>query len=244
LIDPEFSLEKVGLVRNLPEDTVTRAPVAPKQPAPAPVIKSAEPAPKETPPAKSVQAAPAGQKQKGPESAAQPSETQKPPVAGQQVAPAPKPIQPAPSFPPMPAPKKQLPPGAAPALVGMFAALGMFMIVIWLAFYIYFCLCLFLIAKKLGIPAPWTAWIPLAQIWTIVACAGKPAWWILLFLVPIVNAFVGIYLWMCISENFGKNKWLGLLMIVPIANMIFLGMLAFSKSESPGGYGAEETLPE
>jgi hypothetical protein len=221
-----------------------KEPASPKQAASEPENKATEPVLKGTPPEKAEQAPPAGIKQKGPEPAVPPSAMQKPSAPGQQVAPAPQPVQPAPSFPAMPAPKKQLPPGAAPALVGMFAALGMFMIVVWLAFYIFFCLCLFLIAKKLGIPAPWTAWIPLVQIWTIVACAGKPAWWLLLFLVPIVNAFVAIYLWMCIAENLGKNKWLGLLMIVPIANMIFLGMLAFSKSESPGGYSAEETLPE
>ena len=37
---------------------------------------------------------------------------------------------------------------------------------------------------------------------------------------------------MCISENLGKDKWLGLLMLVPIANLIYLGILAFSKQDS------------
>jgi uncharacterized membrane protein YoaK (UPF0700 family) len=99
---------------------------------------------------------------------------------------------------------------------------------------------MFLIAKKLDVPAPWIAWIPIIQIWTVVASAGKPWWWILLLLVPIVNIIVGIYLWVCITENLGRNKWLGLLMLVPIVNFVFLGILAFSKTEGPH-YTAEAT---
>jgi hypothetical protein len=49
-------------------------------------------------------------------------------------------------------------------------------------------------------------------------------------LVPLVNIFVSIYLWMCITENLGRNKWLALLMLLPIINFIFLGILAFSKT--------------
>jgi hypothetical protein len=113
-------------------------------------------------------------------------------------------------------------------------------LVIAIASYIYTSLCLFLIAKKLDVPAPWTAWVPLIQVWTFVTAAGKPWWWILLLLVPIVSIIAGIYLWVCITENLGRNKWLGLLMLVPIVNLVFLGMLAFSKSEG-AGYTQEAT---
>jgi tetratricopeptide (TPR) repeat protein len=104
-------------------------------------------------------------------------------------------------------------------------------IAVGVAFYIFLALCLFLIARKLAVPASWTAWIPLVQIWAYVSAAGKRWWWILLLLIPLVNYIVAIYLWMCISENLGKNRWLGLLMIVPVVNFFFLGFLAFSKHE-------------
>jgi len=102
-----------------------------------------------------------------------------------------------------------------------------------IAFYVYFSLCLFSIAKKLHVSEPWTAWIPIVNIWTIVSAAGKPWWWILLLIVPIINVFIGIYLWICITENLGKNKLLGLLMLLPIINLIFLGFLAFSREGKP-----------
>ena len=116
-------------------------------------------------------------------------------------------------------------------LPGLLAGFATLIIILEIAFYIYFCLCLFLIAKKLDVPNPWIAWIPIVQIWTVVNCAGKPWWWILLLLVPVVNIIIGIVLWMSISENLGKNKWLGLLMLLPIVNFIFIGILAFSKTE-------------
>lgn len=99
--------------------------------------------------------------------------------------------------------------------------------------YIYTALCLFLIAKKLDLSHRWTAWVPIAQLWTLVAAAGKQWWFVFLFLVPILNIVLTIYLWVCVTENLGKNKWLGLLMILPIVNLAFMGFLAFSKTERP-----------
>jgi hypothetical protein len=135
-------------------------------------------------------------------------------------------------FPPFPPSKPFMPRIASGGLMALFAGLGTFFIVLAIAPYLFFCLCLFLIAKKLYVPSPWIAWIPFVQIWTIVSSAGKPWWWILFMLVPIVNVFVSIYLWMCITENLRRNKWLGLLMLLPIINFIFLGILAFSKTET------------
>ena len=85
---------------------------------------------------------------------------------------------------------------------------------------------------KLRTTAPWTAWIPLVNLWTVVSAAGKPWWWLLLLLIPIANIFIWINLWMCISENTGRNKWLGLLMLAPFISLVFLGILAFPRNEN------------
>jgi len=107
----------------------------------------------------------------------------------------------------------------------------MVIMVIGLAVYIYSSLCLYLIAKKRNLDEAWAAWIPLLQMWPLMSAAGKPLWWIILLFIPFVNAVIGIYLWMCIAENLGRNKWLGLLMLIPVVNFVFMGVLAFSKSE-------------
>lgn len=121
------------------------------------------------------------------------------------------------------------PPNAVAALVAGFLTVFLYIVV---GLYLYGSLCLYLIAKKLNVPAAWTAWIPILQIWAFFASAKQPLWMVLLFIIPFVNAIVATYLWICIVENLGRNKMLGLLMLIPVVNLIFLGFLAFSKEEN------------
>jgi hypothetical protein len=47
--------------------------------------------------------------------------------------------------------------------------------------YIWFALCLYIIAKKTSTPIPWLAWIPVANIYLMCKVAGKPGWWTAIF---------------------------------------------------------------
>lgn len=136
------------------------------------------------------------------------------------------------------------PEGAIPEMfLQFFAAFAVVLVIIGIALYVFYSLCLFKIGKKLDVPASWLAWVPVANgFWPLVGASGKPWWWIIILVVasiiPIVNIlsiFLFIYLWMCVSENMGRNKWLGLLVILPFVNFVFMGYLAFSKM--PGGGG-------
>ncbi|GAB4490276.1 MAG: hypothetical protein OHK006_22910 [Thermodesulfovibrionales bacterium] len=229
-IDPEFSLEKAGLLpKKAPVQAAAKAPAETQKEQPAAKTETGEAQqaakPAETPAASQKPAEPAK-----PGAAPQPA-----PQAVQTPAPAPAPAQqaapqPKPSF---PAAKPGMPPGAG-GIMAIVAGFMMIVLIVGVVLYVFVTLCIFLIAKKLDVPAPWTAFVPVVNLWTIVMCAGKPGWWVVLFLIPIVSVIVSIYLWMCIAENLGRNKLLGLLMLVPIVNLIFLGMLAFSKSEGSG----------
>ena len=131
---------------------------------------------------------------------------------------------------PVPEKLQQLPAAGVMAFVMGFLMIIILMVVV---LYVYFSLCLFLIAKKLNVPSPWTAWVPIVNIWTLVQAAGKPGWWVILFFIPFVSFFVIVYIWMCITENLGRNKWLGLLLLIPLIGLVFMGVLAFSKQEQP-----------
>ncbi len=125
------------------------------------------------------------------------------------------------------------------------AMISAFLVLFGFIFYIYVSFCLYMIARKVGVADAWTAWIPIVNLWTFVEAAGKPWWWTAIIVglslssvVPIAGIALGllnlgvvVYLWMCISENIGKNRWLGLLMLVPIANLFYPAVLAFSKIE-------------
>ena len=65
--------------------------------------------------------------------------------------------------------------------------------------------------------------VPLHQV------AGLPVWMILLFLIPLVNAVIGIVMWVKICQARGKTGWLVVMLFIPVVNLIFLPYLAFSE---------------
>jgi Family of unknown function (DUF5684) len=94
--------------------------------------------------------------------------------------------------------------------------------------YGYVALALMTIATKTNTPNGWLAWIPIANIFLMFNIAGKPAWWFILILIPLVNIVIAIIVWMAIAEARHKPNWLGILMIVPVINIIVPGYLAWS----------------
>ncbi|MGZ4963314.1 MAG: DUF5684 domain-containing protein [Limisphaerales bacterium] len=51
----------------------------------------------------------------------------------------------------------------------------------------------------------WACLIPIYNLYCLIKIAGKEWWWLLLFLVPLVNIVVAIMLVVAISKNFGKG---------------------------------------
>jgi hypothetical protein len=108
---------------------------------------------------------------------------------------------------------------------GMF---GTIFFVSVIAGYIYMSLALMAIAAKTNTPNGMLAWIPIANLFLTLQIAGKPLWWFVLFLIPIVNIVIFIMVWMAIAEARHKPSWWGILMFVPVANLIVPGYLAWS----------------
>jgi hypothetical protein len=111
------------------------------------------------------------------------------------------------------------------------AAVGAAMFTFFIVFafiYIFMALAVQTIAQKTGTPNPWLAWIPIVNIILLLNIAQKPLWWILLFLVPIVNIVVSVIVWMAVAEVRQKPSWWGILTIIPIANFIAIGYLAWA----------------
>lgn len=102
-------------------------------------------------------------------------------------------------------------------------------LIVLIVAYAYFAFCTLTIANKTGTENSWFAWIPVLNIYLLVKVAQKPGWWLILFLIPIVNIVIGIIVWMKISELLRKPSWLGILFIIPFLNFILIGYLAFSE---------------
>jgi len=84
------------------------------------------------------------------------------------------------------------------------------------------------IAQRTNVDTPWLAWVPIVNIYTLLMAAGRPAWWLILFLIPIINLIVIVVTWMDIAGRLGKKKWIGILIIIPVIQLIVPGYLAFS----------------
>ena len=71
----------------------------------------------------------------------------------------------------------------------------------------------------------WACIVPIYNIIVLLQIAGKPVWWILLMMVPIVNIVIAIMVAVAVAKNFGKSDGFGIgLALLP---MIFYPMLAW-----------------
>ena len=118
------------------------------------------------------------------------------------------------------------PTGPQAAIFG--GAFFLFFMVVAAAFYIFAAFALMTIAEKTQTPNAWLAWIPIANVLLMIMIARKPIWWIVLFLIPVVNIIVSVILWMAIAEARKKPSWWGILTIIPVLNLVAIAYLAWS----------------
>ncbi len=72
---------------------------------------------------------------------------------------------------------------------------------------------------KAGKPG-WAAIIPIYNAVVLLEIAGKPTWWVILYLVPIVSLVIAIIVSIAVAENFGKSTGFGI-------GLAFLGFIFF-----------------
>jgi hypothetical protein len=81
--------------------------------------------------------------------------------------------------------------------------------------------------EKAGEPG-WACLIPIYNTVVLLKIAGKPFWWLILMLFPIVNLIVFIVVAIAIAERFGKGVGFGL--GLAILGFIFFPVLAFGEA--------------
>jgi hypothetical protein len=107
---------------------------------------------------------------------------------------------------------------------------GFFLVflVIAAAFSLFAAFALMTIAEKTQTPNAWLAWIPIANVILMIMIAKKPIWWIVLFLIPLVNIVISVIIWMAIAEARRKPSFWGILTIIPVLNLVAIAYLAWS----------------
>ena len=99
------------------------------------------------------------------------------------------------------------------------------LILIYLAVIVLMVASLWKIFTKAGKPG-WACIVPIYNILVILEIAGKPAWWIVLWLlVPVANIIVPIIAWVEVAKRFGKSTGFAVgLILLPIIFMPILGL--------------------
>lgn len=111
--------------------------------------------------------------------------------------------------------------------------------VIWLAVVVLFLAANWKIFTKAGQPG-WASLIPFYNLFVMMRIVGLPAWFLLLYFVPIANLFVSIYVVYRLATAFGKGVGytVGLIFLSPI----FFPLLAFGDAEYQGAEGGGEGM--
>ena len=78
----------------------------------------------------------------------------------------------------------------------------------------------------------WGAIIPIYNVYLLLQIVGRPAWWLVLFLVPFVNFIIQLIVSIDVAKSFGEGTGYGIgIFLLPI---IFYPLLGFGDSEYQG----------
>ena len=84
---------------------------------------------------------------------------------------------------------------------------------------------------KAGQPG-WASIIPIYNLYIWCKIVGRPWWWILLMLIPLVNFIIMIILCIDLAKSFGKGAGFGL--GIAFLGIIFLPILGFGSAQYQG----------
>lgn len=108
------------------------------------------------------------------------------------------------------------------------AGLGIGMMIVWLAVVLLMVASLWKVFVKAGEPG-WAAIVPIYNIFVLLKIAGKPGWWFILMLIPIVNFIVFIIVCVALAERFGKGAGFGV--GLGLLGIIFFPILGFGDAQ-------------
>ncbi len=88
---------------------------------------------------------------------------------------------------------------------------------------------------KAGQPG-WACLVPIYNIIVLLQIVGKPLWWIVLMLIPLVNFIVAILVMVELAKKFGKGT--GFALGLAFLGFIFFPILGFGDARYQGSAAA------
>ena len=84
---------------------------------------------------------------------------------------------------------------------------------------------------KAGKPG-WAFIVPIYNLIVLLEITGRPIWWVVLYLIPVVNLIVAIIVTIDLAKSFGKDVIFALGLI--FLGFIFVPILGFGDAEYQG----------
>jgi hypothetical protein len=108
------------------------------------------------------------------------------------------------------------------------AAMGMGMMICWLVVVLLIVIGMWKVFVKAGKPG-WASIIPIYNVIVLLEICGKPIWWFILMLIPLVNIVVIIIVYIALARNFGKGVGFAIgLLLLPF---LFFPILGFGDAK-------------
>ena len=104
-------------------------------------------------------------------------------------------------------------------------------LIVWCAVIVFYLAAMWKVFTKAGQPG-WASIIPIYNMVVLCQIAGKPVWWVLLMLIPVVNIVIAIMVWHGVSTSFGKG--VGFTIGLVLLSVIFIPILAWSDAQYLG----------
>lgn len=101
---------------------------------------------------------------------------------------------------------------------------GIVTIIVAVAFAVLMIAAMWKVFEKAGEPG-WAAIIPIYNVIVLLKIAGRPAWWVILFLIPVVNFIVAILVSLDVAKRFDKSAGFGI--GLALLGFIFYPILGF-----------------
>ncbi len=104
---------------------------------------------------------------------------------------------------------------------GGLLAMGGIMTLVILAICVVFIIGMWKVFVKAGQPG-WAVLIPIYNVYILLKIAGRPAWWILLCLIPLVNIVIGAIVSIDIAKSFGQSAVFGVVLLFLLGGIGYL----------------------
>ena len=105
--------------------------------------------------------------------------------------------------------------------IGGLLALGGTMMLFMMAIVVVVIIGFWKVFEKAGQPG-WAAIVPIYNIVVLLQIAGRPVWWVLLFLIPFVNIAMGLIVAMDIAKSFGQSAAFGIVLLFLLGGIGYL----------------------